>query len=245
MSPNKRFWKAKPIQLALAVLATLYIRATLLTLRITAIRPPATQRLIDEGRPIIVCFWHGRLMMMPAVLPRRTTAHVLISGHRDGILISRAVRGFGLFTIAAERRKGAQSAMRAMLRLLADGQRVAITPDGPRGPRMRAKAGAVKTAQLAGVPLIPATGAASWRILLRTWDRFCLPLPFGRGAILMGEPIDVPTDATAADLDRLRRLLEDRLNALTAEADRRFGHRPVEPAAVDTPIKHSRGHARA
>jgi lysophospholipid acyltransferase (LPLAT)-like uncharacterized protein len=245
MSPSKRFWKARPIQFALASLAALYLRVVLFTLRLTTVIPPATQRLVDEGRPFIFCFWHGRLMMMPAALPRRATAHVLISGHRDGVLISRAIQGFGLFTVAAARRKGGQSAMRAMVRLLADGQRVAITPDGPRGPRMRAKPGAVKTAQLAGVPLIPATGAASWRILLHTWDRFCLPLPFGRGVILMGEPIHVPTAAGIADQERLSRVLEDRLNALTAEADRRFGHRTVEPAAVDEPTKRSQGHARA
>jgi hypothetical protein len=110
---------------------------------------------------------------------------------------------------------------------------------------MRAKAGAVKTAQIAGVPVIPVTGAASWRILLRSWDRFCVPVPFCRGVILMGEPIDVPAEATATDLDRLRRHLEERLNALTAEADHRFGQQTVEPAAPNEPTKRGHRHARA
>ena len=132
-----------------------------------------------------------------------------------------------------------------MVRLLAEGNLIAITPDGPRGPRMRAKAGAIKLAQLSGAPLVPASGSVKRRVLLGTWDRFCLALPFSRGIILAGEPIDVPRDATEAELERLRRLLEDRLNALTAAADEHFGQPTVEPAAAPKRAKDGADHARA
>ena len=109
---------------------------------------------------------------------------------------------------------------------------------------MRAKLGAIKAAQLAGVPLLPISGAARRRRVLGTWDRFCLALPFGRGVVLWGEPIEVPDEAGRAELERLRLMLEDRLNEMTTEADRRFGQSVIEPAAR-RPAEERTGHARA
>jgi lysophospholipid acyltransferase (LPLAT)-like uncharacterized protein len=245
MSLRKRILKARPVQLVLAWLASLYLRLVLSTVRWDVACPPAVHQLLAERRPVITCFWHGRLMMMRAGLPRQRPTHALISEHRDGLLISRALRNLGVRTVTSARRRGGQSALRTLLRLLAEGSLVAITPDGPRGPRMRAKAGAIKLAQLSGAPLIPASGSVKRRVLLGTWDRFCLALPFSRGLILVGEPITVPREATAAEVERLRLSLESQLNALTAEADRRFGQPPVEPAAAQARTKTRPGHARA
>ena len=253
MSARKRILKSKPVQLALAWVASLYLRLVFWTVRWEVVAPAATQQLIAEHGPLITCFWHGRLMMMRAGLPHRRPIHALISGHRDGMLISRALRSLGVHTVESARRRKGQSALRAMLRLLEEGNPIAITPDGPRGPRMRAKAGAIKLAQLSGVPLVPGSGSVKRRILLGTWDRFCLALPFSRGIILAGEPIGVPRDATEAELERLRHLLEDRLNALTAAADEHFGQPIIEPAAipesapesVPKSAKDGAGHARA
>ncbi len=245
MSAHKRILKSKPVQLTLAWVASLYLRLVFWTVRWEIVAPAATQQLISANTPLIACFWHGRMMMMRAGMPRQYPIHILISGHRDGMLISRALRSLGVHTITNARRRGGQSALRAMLRLLSEGGRVGITPDGPRGPRMRAKTGAIKTAQLSGAPLIPASGAVNRRILLGSWDRFCLALPFSRGIVLAGEPIDVPRGATAAEVEGLRHLLEDRLNALTAAADRHFGQPTVEPAAPTEQIRDGNGHARA
>jgi lysophospholipid acyltransferase (LPLAT)-like uncharacterized protein len=245
MTLRKRLLKSTPVQLAFAWVASLYLRLVLSTVRWEVSVPSTSQRLISENRQLIICFWHGRLMMMRAGLPRHRIVHALISEHRDGLLISRVLRGFGVHTVASARRRGGQSALRTMVRLLADGNVVVITPDGPRGPRMRAKAGAVKLAQLSGAPLIPASGAVKRRALLGTWDRFCLVFPFSHGIVLAGEPIDVPGEATEAELERVRGRLEDRLNELTAAADAHFGQPTVEPAPVDEPVKDRPGHARA
>jgi lysophospholipid acyltransferase (LPLAT)-like uncharacterized protein len=245
MTLRKRLLKSTPVQLALAWVTSLYLRLVLSTVRWEVSVPSSTQRLISENRSLIVCFWHGRLMMMRAGLPRQRIVHALISEHRDGLLISRALRNFGVHTVASARRRGGQSALRTMVRLLADGNLVGITPDGPRGPRMRAKAGAIKLAQLSGAPLIPASGAVKHRALLGTWDRFCLVFPFSHGIVLAGDPIHVPRDAPEAELERLRHRLEDRLNELTAAADAHFGQPTVEPAPVDEPVKNRPGHARA
>jgi lysophospholipid acyltransferase (LPLAT)-like uncharacterized protein len=155
---------------------------------------------------------------------------MLISGHRDGVLMSRVIARLGYATVAGSSKRGGTTALRAIARLLAEGVSVGFTPDGPRGPRMRAKPGPIKAAQLAGVPILMAAYGVRRRWVFRSWDRFCLALPFSRGAIVWGEPIVVPRDADKQELERLRQLLEDRLNQVTAEADRRCGQVPVEPA---------------
>jgi len=244
MSLGKRLMRSGPVQGVLAWLAAQYIRLLFLTTQWTVICPPSTEHCLSDGKPFIACFWHGRMIVMRAALPRGTTMHVLISEHRDGQLISRAVANLGVATVAGSSRRGGASALRSMYRLLARGQSLGITPDGPRGPRMRAKAGAIKAAQLSGVPILPVSGSVGRRRVLQSWDRFCLALPFSRGVIHWGEPIEVPRDADEAEVERLRLLLEDCLNALTAEADRSFGQTAIEPAA-ETPASGRRNGKRA
>ena len=69
---------------------------------------------------------------------------------------------------------------------------MAITPDGPRGPRRRAAAGVAQVAELSGIAVLPCAAQTTRRIRLATWDGMVLPLPFGRGAIVCGPPISVP-----------------------------------------------------
>ncbi len=244
MISGKRLLRSEPVQSALAWLAALYIRLVHLTTRWAVVRPPATERHLSSGRPFIACFWHGRMLLMRAALAPGAAIHILISEHRDGVMIARALAALGIRTVAGSSKRGGFAALRSMQRLLAEGESVAITPDGPRGPRMRAKMGAIKAAQLAGVPLLPISGAAKRRRVLGSWDRFCLAFPFGRGVIVWGEPIEVPRAAGDADIERLRLMLEDRLNEMTAEADRRFGQRAIEPEA-ERPAEERAGHARA
>ena len=240
----KRLLRSRPVQVVLAWLAAQYIRLLYLTTQWTVVCPPATESCLSKGQPFIACFWHGRMIMMRAALPPGTMMHVLISEHRDGLLISRAVASLGVATVAGSSRRGGASALRSMDRLLAQGENIGITPDGPRGPRMRAKPGAIKAAQLSGVPILPVSGSVGRRRILRSWDRFCLALPFSRGIIHWGEPIEVPREADEAEVERLRLLLEDCLNALTAEGDRSFGQATIEPAA-ETPASGQRNGKRA
>ena len=155
---------------------------------------------------------------------------MLISQHRDGQIIARTVGHFGIKTVAGSSSKGGAQALRAMVKALKAGDCVGITPDGPRGPRMRATDGAVALARLSGAPIIPATFGAARGKVLPSWDRFLVAWPFGRGVIVWGDPIEVPRDADAAQLDASRLRVEGALNAITAEADRLTGRAPVEPA---------------
>jgi hypothetical protein len=244
MTPTKRFLRSNPVQSASAWLIAMYIRLVYWTTRWSMTVPPEVEGLLAGGKPFVACFWHGRLSIMRVALPRQMPVYMLISEHPDGQMISRSVSYMGVRTVKASRKRGGITALRAMQRVLAKGGSIGITPDGPRGPRMRAKGGALKTAQLSGAPILPISGAVSRRLILSSWDRFCLPLPFGRGIILWGDAISVPRHATEEELEGLRLELETRLNALTAEADRRLGQPSVEPAAL-APGKERANHARA
>jgi lysophospholipid acyltransferase (LPLAT)-like uncharacterized protein len=231
MDVAKRLLRSEGTQKLIARLAAGYIRLVDRTTRWSMVRPPEAEALMASGQAYIGCFWHGRLMMMVSAWQRPPDGiRMLISGHRDGVLMSRVIARLGYATVAGSSKRGGTTALRAIARLLAEGVSVGFTPDGPRGPRMRAKPGPIKAAQLAGVPILMAAYGVRRRWVFRSWDQFCLALPFSRGAIVWGEPIVVPRDADKQELERLRQLLEDRLNQVTAEADRRCGQVPVEPA---------------
>ncbi len=193
------------------------------------------QRILDRGSPFIVAFWHGRLLMTPIAWKFDRQFHMVISQHPDGQLITRTVAYLGIRTIAGSTTRGGSTVVRAMHRALEAGGCVGITPDGPRGPRMRAGVGIVSTARLSGVPILPVGCAASPRKLMGSWDRLMVPFPFGRGIIRWGEPINVPRDADDRAVETARRTLEDRLNEMTRALDRRLGREVVEPDLATTP----------
>lgn len=230
MTPGKRIMASRAAQRALGLAAAWYVRLVRLSGRWTMLGGEVPEAFWRRGEPFIVCFWHGRLLMMPSGWPRRIGLAVLISQHRDGALIAAAVAHFGVDTVRGSSGRDGAPALRAMLKELERGVSIAITPDGPRGPRMRVSEGIVGVAQRSGRAIVPTSYAARPRRLLGTWDRFLLPLPFGRGVFLWGEPIAVPRQADAAALEDARLELEEALNRLTAEADRLVGLEPITPA---------------
>jgi len=170
--------------------------------------------------------------MMPYCWDLSKTIHMLISEHRDGQLIARTVGHFGIKTAAGSSSRGGAKALRTMVKAIAAGEYVGITPDGPRGPRMRASDGIVHVARLSGVPVVPATYSSSRGRILGSWDQFLVAWPFGRGAIVWGKPITVPRDADEKTIESYRLGIEDELNAITREADELVGRSPVEPAEI-------------
>ena len=213
-----------------AALAAQYIRLIHLTGRWQVIGEEIPRRFWDRGQPFLLCFWHGRLLMIPCFVDPKTPIHILISQHPDGRFIADTIKHFGMDTITRSSSRGGTAALRAMLRTLASGATAGITPDGPRGPCMRAGVGAINVAKMSGVPLVPATFATRRRVVLDSWDRFVVPLPFSEGVFVWGDPIEIARDADHVAVERARRKLEDRLNALCYEADRLVGAQPIEPA---------------
>jgi lysophospholipid acyltransferase (LPLAT)-like uncharacterized protein len=198
-----------------------------------------------DGGKLIGCIWHGRFALihkMWAFGPGIPKAKMLISQSREGGIVAHTSRTVGAEVIrgsAAKRgqQKGGIEAMRAMGRHIEGGGVIAMTPDGPRGPRMRVKRGPIQLAKLAGAPLMGVTWATSNRIVFDSWDKFVLPLPFGRGALIWTDPIAPPAmDASDAEVEAVRLKLEIEMNRIAAEADRIAGVDVIEPAAgKDTP----------
>jgi lysophospholipid acyltransferase (LPLAT)-like uncharacterized protein len=189
------------------------------TLTITQVNRGPVERLSQQGENIIACFWHGRLLAMPFAR-KGNGAKVLISRHGDGEFIARVIKYFGLGTIRGSYGKRSVSSVREMLAELKEGTDIAITPDGPKGPRYRMKQGIVELARLSRRPIVPVTYSASKTKLFNSWDRFLLPYPFSRVFFLWGDPIYVPRDLKGNELEAKRQEIEGALISLTETADR-------------------------
>ncbi len=229
----RRFLASDAGQGLVAGLAAFYIRLAYAANRWQRRNYEVFDRLIAGKRRVVVCFWHGRLLMMPHARHGARPYDVMISGHRDGQVIARAMARFGIGVVTGSSSRQPAKALRKAARLCRDGSFLCITPDGPRGPRMRAAAGAVMTAALAHAVLLPVGYGVSRRWTLDSWDRFVVPLPFGRGVFVAGEPIEVPARMDEPAREALRLRLEAALNAVTAEADRLTGHAAEQPAPAE------------
>jgi lysophospholipid acyltransferase (LPLAT)-like uncharacterized protein len=125
----------------------------------------------------------------------RNRVHVLVSQHRDGRFIGAVVSRFALDVVLGSSSRGGARGLRLLLNLLAGGDHIAITPDGPRGPRRVAAAGVAQLSALAGAPVLPCAAQTTRHRVLPTWDRMVVPLPFGRGVVVCLPTITVPRDA--------------------------------------------------
>jgi lysophospholipid acyltransferase (LPLAT)-like uncharacterized protein len=128
---------------------------------------------------------------------------------------------------------GVETFVAAARELSRNGALVGITPDGPRGPRMQAQEGAARLAVSQGVPVIAVAFSVRWGWHLGSWDRFLLPLPFGRGAIVYSEPRLPPAESSREALALFCEMLEQDLNAVTNRADDICGRVPVLPDPGD------------
>lgn len=221
----------------------LYMLLVGVTTRWSRVNRVALEPFLRAETPVILCMWHGRFMLlhkMWAFGPGIPKAKMLISQSREGGIVAHTSRTVGAEVIRGSaakgaKRKGGAEAVRAMARYMEDGGVMAVTPDGPRGPRMRAKKGPVQLAKLAGAPLLPVTWSTNMRVVFDSWDRFILPLPFGRGALIWGNPIAPPApDADEAEIEAVRQQLEQEMNRIAAEADRLSGVDVIEAAPLAT-----------
>ena len=191
------------------------------------------ERSWAAGEGVVMAFWHGRAIMLPFVYGGRG-ASIMNSTHRDGEIVSRVLKHFGIESTRGSSTRGAVPGFLALVRAGRRGRDIALIPDGPRGPAGVAKGGAAELVLATGSPLFPIAVSCSGGWRLRTWDRLLIPYPFARMALVVGEPLraDSPLGAESRGGQReaLRVELERRLKAVTAEADRLAGRAEVEEA---------------
>jgi len=172
-----------------------------------------------ERGPTIVAFWHNRIFLLPYLYrkhwrPRqRMRVAALVSASKDGGQLTALLEEFGLVCVRGSSSRRGSRALRELVRWVQDGYDVAITPDGPRGPRYVAQPGAVSLAQLTELPILPVSYVLAHKITFQSWDRFMVPLPFTRCVVRIGQPIRVPPGDAA--LAEKRQELEQALQALS------------------------------
>jgi lysophospholipid acyltransferase (LPLAT)-like uncharacterized protein len=191
------------------------------TMRFEEVNAEILRSLFEKETPFIGAFWHGRLLMMPLVYKGKKLS-ILVSPHRDGQIVGKALQRFGFGTIPGSTYRKGFSAFKQMLKAHQIGSDVVIVPDGPRGPRQQVQIGVIELAKRTGRPILPATFGASKGIFFKTWDRFLLPYPFSKGVYIYGEPVYVDPHGDRNHLEERRVLLEKRLNELTDQADHYF-----------------------
>ena len=153
------------------------------TMRLATCGHEPVDTLYEQGRHIILAFWHAQQLMIPLGY-RGTGSHVLISQHGDGEIIARIIARFGHDAVRGSSTRGGSGALRTMIRLGRSGQDLVVTPDGPKGPRQVAKLGVVQLAKATGLPIVPLAfacskknssraGTASWSRIRSRGACFC------------------------------------------------------------------------
>lgn len=190
------------------------------------VEPSNALEKVKEDLPVIAAVWHGQHVLLPAI-PMSLKASVMISRSLDGEITARVAKAYGNKTIRASGgrdsrhtlRKGALKGFLEMLSTLRDGQNVMQTADIPKGTPRRAGPGIIALAQKSGRPIVPLAVASSKRWQLsKSWDLTTINRPFGKSAIVIGDPIWVKSDADQKELEEARLQVQSSLDKITKRA---------------------------
>jgi lysophospholipid acyltransferase (LPLAT)-like uncharacterized protein len=201
----KKILHSAPVQNCFAWMLAAYIR---LVARSQSWRVVGQEniRLLAGEETFIVVYWHETLPSIPVLLRQARAMGLtkqgvgLASRHRDGRLVGNVLKILGLEQVAGSTSKGGAAGLLGLARALAEGKHVTLTPDGPRGPRRQPAPGVAQLAALSGAPVLPCGAWTSNAVTLNSWDKMRLALPFGRGVLVVGNPITVAHDNWEAGL---------------------------------------------
>jgi len=232
----KTFYRMPAVTNALGSLIAFYIRTIKHTTRWT-LEPADTREAMKDEQPFIIAMWHGQHRIAPAAWPEGWRGSALVARHADGEINAIALRKLGWGVVSGSganeqkrttrgiTQRGGIQALIAMRKALEDGSSVALTADVPKIAGI-AGPGIVKLAAMSGRPIYCLAVATRRGIHLDTWDEATLPLPFGRGAIVLSERLDVAKDADEAELEEARREVTRRLDRAHRRAYELAGGRP-------------------
>lgn len=219
------------------------LRAWLGTLRYYNYRFDPT---VDSTRPefrgrYLYAFWH-EMMLQPVYTQRNHGIRILVSRHGDGEYIAEIGRQLGFGVVRGSTRRGGLEAIRALMRE-SEHFNIAISVDGPRGPRREVKPGIVYVSSRTGLPIVPCGFAFSrpWRA--KSWDRFAVPKPFSRATSVTGLPIAVPANLDRKGIERYRLRVQQALVHVTDLAEgwiETGGESPLEGIPKPKPHFHDR-----
>lgn len=204
------------------------IRSVDATLRYAWTIHPTAESAVKSG-PVIFAIWHNRLalslMLYQRACRRWRTAErwtvtpprmaAMVSASRDGGFLSRVLEHFGVQPVRGSTSRRGPQAMLELTTWAERGYDLAVTPDGPRGPREVVQEGVLALAQLTGLPIVPVSYRLPWKYVVNSWDRFQVPLPFSRCDVFLDEALCVPREATEQERESSRLELERRMRAIS------------------------------
>lgn len=200
----------------LALVGSTMLKALFLTIRLRLDdRCGISRNAFPE--PCLLCFWHNRILGITYAFHRlypkklRHGVTVLTSPSRDGEILSQFVGAFGMGSVRGSSSRRGSRALLELVRMIRGGEDIAITPDGPRGPRYRLGPGVILLAQATGAAIVPLHASFSRCFRMKTWDGFIIPLPFSTISVTVAERIKIPNDLDVGEFERARKNLEDYL----------------------------------
>lgn len=202
------------------------VRLWFSTCRVTILNERIYHEYFLSDIPIVVGTWH-RASIYFLYFFGNFRPMIMISQSKDGEMLAQYAAGFGVIPARGSSQKGGRDALEQMRGyILSGGKGCATVLDGPRGPAYVAKKGMIHLAKLTGAPLIPLIWSANRVITIKdSWDKTMLPLPWSKVYVAFGEPIDIPAETSSRALEYYRQLVQDQLNSMMEEVDRRCGYR--------------------
>ena len=174
--------------------------------------------------PAIYCVWHNRLALCLEAYFGYAKKHnqtpgmaAMVSASKDGAFLAAILQCFKVQPVRGSSSRRGPQALLELTTWSERGYDLAITPDGPRGPAYVVQEGAMSLAQLTGLPVIPVSYYLGWKIRLKSWDRFQIPLPFSRCEVIFEKPVYVPRSASDAEREALRQHLERTLKDISRD----------------------------
>ncbi len=186
-----------------------------------------TMRIYDEPKGFsektktlhaIYAFWHC-MIFIAAYVGRKRNIQVLISEHSDGEYIAQVIQRLGYGVIRGSTTRGGIRAVKALVNKARDGCSLAITPDGPRGPRFIVQSGSIYLGKKTQLPIIPTVVGLSHYWKLPSWDGFRIPKPFSTALVLYGDPVLIPHNLSEEDMEQHRVFLEQVMREMAERAD--------------------------
>lgn len=187
------------------------------SLRINVVNKEIIDKLEAENRSYVIAFWHGT-MLLPWFLHRRKKISALISKSKDGELLTKILRNWKYDVVRGSSHKGGEVALGIMVDYAKNKVSVAVTPDGPRGPEHKMKAGAVITAKKSGIPLVLLGTGYKKKKILKSWDKFEVPIFFTQAKAVYAGPYYINSDLDYKNTNDLIMEYERKLNEIQQEA---------------------------
>jgi lysophospholipid acyltransferase (LPLAT)-like uncharacterized protein len=189
------------------------------SLRINFVNKEAIDELENQSKNFILGFWHST-MLLPWYLNRNKNFAGLTSKSKDGDLLAKMLKKWNYKVLRGSSTEGGDIALGLMIDFAKNGHSIVITPDGPKGPPRKLKAGAVVAAKKAGLPLILAGIGFKNKRLLKSWDSFQVPKFFTRVNVIYSDPLYINENLGREETSKVIEECEKKLNELQSEAER-------------------------